>query len=159
MSFDELDYDGEDMSDSEAAVAKGAALLDKILPGWHKQIDLEKLDMGEPSICMMGQLFGTAIEGQLAREMYPKEMEDAIAYAKTKKRRYGTDGYTMALCYGPEGKGDLIHQLMNKTGRGTAEEYAALDYVCSGHDTRCLWAEEIATRIAKESDGKEPLSK
>lgn len=39
-------------------VAKGAALLDAKKPGWVKTIDLSSLDMGDPCLCVLGQIFG-----------------------------------------------------------------------------------------------------
>ena len=38
-------------------VAKGAALMDKELPGWEKKIDLERLDLGDICNCVVGQLY------------------------------------------------------------------------------------------------------
>jgi hypothetical protein len=37
-------------------VAAGAALLDEKLPGWDKDIDLGRLDLGSPCRCILGQL-------------------------------------------------------------------------------------------------------
>ena len=39
------------------AVARGARLLDKIMPGWDKKIDLHDLDLSDGSTCVLGQLF------------------------------------------------------------------------------------------------------
>jgi len=64
----------------DESTAKGAKLLDTILPGWYKQVDLSNLHMQSSQLCMLGQLFGTRVEGQLAREMYPEE------YAKAKEK-------------------------------------------------------------------------
>jgi hypothetical protein len=40
------------------AVAKGAALLDREVPGWAEQIDLPTLNMSSCSRCILGQLYG-----------------------------------------------------------------------------------------------------
>lgn len=37
-------------------VARGAAWLDTVLPGWCRNIDLELLDMEHPWRCIIGQL-------------------------------------------------------------------------------------------------------
>lgn len=37
-------------------VARGAAELDRILPGWYEKIDLEILDLDSPCKCVLGQL-------------------------------------------------------------------------------------------------------
>ena len=39
----------------ETRVARGAALLDEKLPGWVHRIDLDKLDLGSPCRCVLGQ--------------------------------------------------------------------------------------------------------
>jgi len=40
------------------SVAGGAKILDKAMPGWHKKIDLAKLDMKDYNLCILGQLYG-----------------------------------------------------------------------------------------------------
>lgn len=39
-------------------VEAGAALLDRIRPGWLDDIDLITLDLADPECCMLGQLYG-----------------------------------------------------------------------------------------------------
>lgn len=39
-------------------VAAGAAWLDANLPDWEARIDLERLDLSEAKLCILGQLFG-----------------------------------------------------------------------------------------------------
>lgn len=145
------------------AVAKGARLLDKILPGWHNQIDLKKLNMENAQLCMMGQLFGQEVEGQLAREMYPKETSKAKAvYDSVIGHFYGYHLAMVTIPYRGKPTTPLIDQLVAKHDLSSHEDWSelqALKHVCFGHNNKCLWADEIATRIAKESDGKEPLSK
>ena len=46
------------MESIEARVAKGAAALDKVMPGWESKIDLSILDLGDGCRCVLGQLFG-----------------------------------------------------------------------------------------------------
>jgi hypothetical protein len=36
-------------------VARGVALLDEKLPGWVDRIDLDRLDLGSPCRCILGQ--------------------------------------------------------------------------------------------------------
>lgn len=38
-------------------VANGAALLDEKKPGWRDKINLEELDISDPSRCVVGQLY------------------------------------------------------------------------------------------------------
>lgn len=144
-SYANLRAEGINIREERVAVAKGAKLLDQLLPGWHKQVKLSKLDMENGSLCMMGQLFGRSVEGKLAREMYPEEMREAN----------GWNGYNKALGVPAWAGGDLIHTLMEKLGLASKakpeDQYEALDHACSGrHDNKCLWADEVAKRVAKE---------
>lgn len=45
-------------------VARGAALLDEKLPGWDKDINLDRLDLSSSCRCVVGQLF---VSNRLAR--------------------------------------------------------------------------------------------
>lgn len=52
----------------EARVQRGAALLDKMLPGWwdgkdKPTINLEILEMESPDMCVLGQCFGEYVYG------------------------------------------------------------------------------------------------
>jgi hypothetical protein len=131
-----------------AAVTKGAALLDRILPGWYKQVKLERLRMGDGAMCMLGQLFGTRAEGKLAREMYPTEIERA------REATRDTDGYYVAY---PFSEDAAIARIRNKLGitYETVEENKALGYVCDGHDTKCEWAHAVAERLANDAINNE----
>lgn len=42
----------------EDRVARGAALLDQMQPGWENDVDLSRLDIGLCNTCIVGQLFG-----------------------------------------------------------------------------------------------------
>jgi len=44
-------------------VAQGAALLDKQAPGWADEISLIDLDMSDPEVCVVGQLYETGAIG------------------------------------------------------------------------------------------------
>ena len=50
------------MSVSEK-VRAGAAFLDEINPGWEKRIDLDRLNIAEPGDCILGQLYGSYLQG------------------------------------------------------------------------------------------------
>ena len=138
------------------AVKKGALLLDKILPGWYRHIKLKRLKMENGAQCMMGQLFGLETEAKLAREMYPKEMEELPETS---------NGFYRAMIYLDSnwtGR-NLIYRLMQKLGIANdpkiRKRYDALMHVCAGHDTKCLWAEEVASRKAKEQVAKDDSKK
>lgn len=144
------DYDGGwPLRKERAAVKKGAALLDSILPGWYKKVRLNRLQMHSGSQCMLGQLFGHDVEAQLAEQMYPEEMKCAREYGG----RYGYSTATFREFNGD--KKTLLERLMIKLGLDKKEkarqQLKALQHVCRGHSNECLWAEEIADRRAKES--------
>ena len=43
---------------AQKRIDKGVAWLDKVRPGWEKEIDVETLEMSEMDSCILGQLFG-----------------------------------------------------------------------------------------------------
>lgn len=44
-------------------VAKGAAWLDKEVPGWERKIDLSKLNLSDCTDCICGQAMADMLEG------------------------------------------------------------------------------------------------
>ena len=132
----------------QASVARGAKLLDKILPGWFKHVKLDKLEMHNDSLCMMGQLFGTGVESKLARKMYPEEMSTSSYWL-------ATVGYRVALIDDPSSQRKaLIPRLLAKLGINMGNELRSLHHACAGHDNRCIWAEEVAKRRAQDEQSK-----
>lgn len=51
---------------ADQRVARGAALLDRALPGWAQLIDLGKLDLSDTTMCVLGQLFEDRLEEKAA---------------------------------------------------------------------------------------------
>lgn len=49
---------------SRENVGSGAALLDQKRPGWYREIDLDQLEMGSDTKCVLGQLYGEYIKGR-----------------------------------------------------------------------------------------------
>lgn len=43
-------------------VRNGAAFLDRELPGWHQDIDLDRLELSSSCDCVLGQLWGDCYE-------------------------------------------------------------------------------------------------
>ena len=129
------------------AIIKSAKLLDTTVPGWYKKINLKKLDMPNTSLCMLGQLFGHDVEMSIAKELFPKE------HAKINKELVGgfkhTDkmpGFNIGLSW--------FIRWANKV-KGTAkvkrlEEVNFLHRACGGAAIECLWAEQVAERLAKD---------
>ena len=129
-------------------VAAGARLMDKILPGWHKQVNLDKLNMRSGAMCLLGQTFGVHTEKCLAREMYPEEW----LAAREESGVSSSYGYSIAT--------DMLYPVVCKLGLTSDidnSELRALRSVCTGaRDTKCEWAAEVADRLAKdeEANGK-----
>ena len=117
------------MSHRQEMVNRGAALLDRILPGWHKRLRLDKLMMKDINLCVLGQLFGTDTEMALAREMYPKEFIDR-----------NNCGYSA-------GK-----RIIGNMASIELEDYRTLAQVCSGIDAKCEWANAVAERLVADED-------
>jgi len=48
------------MAQTEAAVIvrRGVKLLDSIKPNWFKKINLKEFDLGDGSMCVLGQVYG-----------------------------------------------------------------------------------------------------
>lgn len=47
----------------EDRVAKGAALLDRVRPGWEREIVADRLAMQSCELCVFGQLYGDYASG------------------------------------------------------------------------------------------------
>lgn len=45
-----------------AQVAKAAALMDRLAPGWERKVDLSTLDINSPEHCIAGQVFAETVE-------------------------------------------------------------------------------------------------
>lgn len=43
--------------------ASGAALLDKLVPGWHEKVDITKLNIGDRHNDVLGQIYGDYVLG------------------------------------------------------------------------------------------------
>jgi len=48
--------------DARARVARGATLLDRVLPGWTGTLDLGRLRLESCGHCILGQLYGHYLE-------------------------------------------------------------------------------------------------
>lgn len=46
-----------------AAAAVGAALLDRVEPGWAERVESERLDLRDVQTCVLGQVYGSFSEG------------------------------------------------------------------------------------------------
>lgn len=46
------------MVSARAVVNRGVRLLDEINPNWHRKVDLSKFDLGSPTMCVLGQVYG-----------------------------------------------------------------------------------------------------
>lgn len=61
----------------EDRVIKGAAVLDASAPRlWREMIDLNTLDLSDGEDCVLGQVFGTYVDGLTALELPEDEAEE-----------------------------------------------------------------------------------
>lgn len=127
------------------AVKRAALLLDKLVPGWEHKVNLRRLNMESGQLCMLGQLFGTDVEMSIAKELYPEEFEKAVEQDGGARN---TNGYTRGLRW----IGSWRSKAANlEEASQRAAEFAFLDKACgASKSTECLWADEVASRLAKE---------
>lgn len=50
----------------EERVARGAARLDEVRPGWHRNVNVQTLDISSGRNCALGQVFGSYGVGTVA---------------------------------------------------------------------------------------------
>ena len=130
-------------------VKHGATVMDRLLPGWYKYVDLNQLNMADGSMCLLGQTFGLHAERCLAKEMYPEEWEAAVAATEVRirdeasKEKIRTWGYTIAH----SNYGDILAKIApkryarikkNKANRIEAD-LRVLGQICAGHDNNCYF--------------------
>lgn len=61
-------------------VQRGIVFLDKQKPGWHCDINVDKIDMSHSDSCILGQLFGNYEDGLDELEL---EHDEAVNYGLT----------------------------------------------------------------------------
>lgn len=72
----------------QARVQNSAKLLDSEVPGWHTQINLNKLNMNDWSNCVCGQLkLGDAMAGNESRGFYLEFTEKLDNYGQSDKMK------------------------------------------------------------------------
>ena len=104
-------------------VTRAAKLLDKEVPGWYRLVQPEKLVMADCSSCVLGQLFGKAVEAQVE---------------------------TIIGCKLPpitSTSFDRGASFLNARGRDHYATGAAFSYE---EELKCWWTEEIAERVARD---------
>jgi hypothetical protein len=74
------------MRDYSNEVAKGIRVLDLQVPNWRQKIDVENLDLGSCSICVLGQVFGDYNDGieELNVDGYEHGFNTTGSYAELK---------------------------------------------------------------------------
>lgn len=113
------------------AVARGAALLDEKVPGWWRVIDLDALDMGNCTQCMLGQLFGHDIEKALGSTTFGLPL--IPGYIPLDMTGFGRGCETLGI------------------RTSSANEIGCNDsYRFSYADLKCEWTRVIAERRAAE---------
>lgn len=74
-----------DRSKVDQRAARGAALLDQVVPAWFFRIDLETLNIRNRFLCILGQLFGDYLDGRswLFGDVHPEQPGLAAQYGFT----------------------------------------------------------------------------
>lgn len=49
----------DEKTPAQGAVACGVTFLDDIMPDWRAKVDLEILDLSDPQVCILGQVFNS----------------------------------------------------------------------------------------------------
>lgn len=57
------DVDAWDEHGADAAVVRGAAFLDRVIPGWEREVEIKSLDLGDTCRCVLGQVFASMAAG------------------------------------------------------------------------------------------------
>lgn len=47
---------------TRTTIARGVALLDTVMPGWEKRVDLDTLDVSSPCNCICGQIVSRRVK-------------------------------------------------------------------------------------------------
>lgn len=110
------------MDSIESRVAKGADLLDREFPGWWAMIDVETLDIGCISNCVLGQVFGRFMVGC-----------DAL----------GAPAEDGDPNYGPRRLWEVRHGFELTHGEYTSENVAAIE-----QGITLQWLHEVSKRAA-----------
>lgn len=50
--------------DLDKKVSAGVAFLDVVRPGWYKEINTKELDLAESNVCMLGEIYGSYLDGK-----------------------------------------------------------------------------------------------
>lgn len=76
-------------------IKAAAIMLDKEIPGWHRLVDVERLEMESCSLCVLGQVFGPEKEAQL-RSIIGDRTPD---YSQPSRWLNGRSGYHYGIPY------------------------------------------------------------
>lgn len=63
--------------DFASRVRRGAELLDRVRPGWERELDLERLAVRDCHQCVLGQLFGEYKDGLRMLGKWSSELWDS----------------------------------------------------------------------------------
>ena len=75
-------------------VADGVALLDEVWPGWEREIDLNRLDVSDADLCILGQLYGSFTAGL---EVLETKAADCIGNFSMPSARFGFNAWSDEL--------------------------------------------------------------
>jgi hypothetical protein len=84
--------------DFQSRVTRGAEALDRVLPSWYRLVNTELLDLENPALCILGQLFPDRGFVQAVREVVSVDLDNTPVIAAL-----GTDhGFDLITPYTDE---------------------------------------------------------
>lgn len=110
-------------------VAQGVAVLDSFRPGWRDSVNADRLDMGDATLCVLGQVY--AAEHKVKCDAY----EDALT-------SWQQSGYA-GPCPKSPGREPFFHgrnALIVATGGELTSDYEARDQWAADHGFLAHWA-------------------
>lgn len=140
MSEEKGRYGGSEMQDR---VRRGALVLDQVVPGWAKRVNLKTLKMSNGALCMLGQLFGTDVETSIGQEMHPE------LWRKSSGIMNDHCGYVTGSGMIPKLLGRLEGDIDWAGKDADTDDMGALSRACAGADNKCFWADEVVARLSE----------
>lgn len=68
------------MSDTlQSRVRRGAKWLDKHYPGWEELVNPDKIDLGSPTMCVLGQIYGRFYDGLISLRIMNQYVQHGYA--------------------------------------------------------------------------------
>lgn len=130
------------------AAAKGAALLDERMPGWHARIDLDRLDLADGKQCVLGQLFPEPITVTRWQEYGHLSLDSALTGLTGLDRESKIKFMSAEVCVSNYEAGRIVLDVTQSPGEFGFDVHEDND---ERHSTRysgldLAWADEVRRR-------------